>query len=108
MLEMWTTENVRALRLERKRVAPIVRVYDRLHEQRNARMETTDMPKKISDLSKVIKFFTTAEEAAARTALDAAATIVGERFAPVKVARKGGRRKKEQDVPLPLGEQTAK
>ena len=64
------------------------------------------MPKKISDLSKVIKFFTTADEAAARTALDAAATIVGERFAPAKVVRKIGRKRKEQDVPLPLSEQS--
>jgi len=60
------------------------------------------MPKKISELSKVIKFFTTAGEPEARTALDAAATIVGERFAPAKIVRKGGRKRKEEDVPLPL------
>ena len=64
------------------------------------------MPKKISELSKVIKFFTSAQEVECRVALDAAATIVGERFAPLKVVRKIGRKRKEQDVPLPLSEQS--
>ena len=62
------------------------------------------MPKKISPLTRNIQFFMAASREEATAALEVAQTIVAERFgAPVKAARKV-RKRKEQDVPLPLTE----
>jgi len=66
------------------------------------------MPKRVSDLSRITKFFMTCSEAEAVTALDAAQTITGERFGagPAKTARKSsGRKPKQQPLPADAPQQ---
>ena len=68
------------------------------------------MPKRNSELSKILKFFMTADEASARASLDAASTIVDQRFAPAapaegrkKPGRKPGRKPRQPGLPVESG-----